>query len=178
MHLPPSTTATWKFSSLRPLPLLNFSVLSVLNGGNAQKVNPSSDSKSYLMAAWARLKQVVRSCHKHPSGVKSNSVSSAPSSISQIFSFSISSHFHIQLCGSLTGWCNWFRDYFYKLTLKFSQSRGLVLRYLSTLSHFSSLHVTAIFSTPYMQYYNNRITRSISVRPSRYARILSPSRFI
>jgi len=78
--VPPSTTATWKFSS---------SVLSVLNGGDAQKVNPSSDSKSYLMAVWARLKKVVWSCHKCPSGVKSNSVSSAPSPISQIFGFFI-----------------------------------------------------------------------------------------
>ena len=69
----------------------NFSVLSVLNGGDAQKANPSSDSKSYLMAAWARLKKVVWCCHKHASGVKSNSVSSTPSSISKIFSFSISS---------------------------------------------------------------------------------------
>jgi len=81
----------------------NFYVLSVLNSGDAQKVNPSSDSKSYLMAAWARLKKVVWSCHKYPSGVKSNSVSSTPSSISQIFSFLISSHFHMQICGGVTG---------------------------------------------------------------------------
>ena len=134
----------------------NFSVLSVLNSGDAHKVNPSSDLKLYLMIAWARLKKVVWSCHRHPSGVKSNSVSSAPSSISQIFSFLISSHFHIQICGGVTGWCIWFRDYFYKHTFKFSQSRGLVLRYLSTLSQFSSLHVTAVFSTPCMQSHNNR----------------------
>ena len=99
--LPPSTTATWKFSFAEATTSFNLFVLSVLNGGDA-----SSDSKSYLMAAWARLKKVGWSCHKHPSGFKSNSVSSAPSSISQIFSFSISSHFHIQICGSVTGECN------------------------------------------------------------------------
>jgi len=71
--------------------------------------------------------------------------------MSEIFSFSISAHFHNQIFGGVTGVCNWFGVYFYKLTLKFSQSRGLVLRYLSTLSQFSSLHVTTFFSTPYMQ---------------------------
>jgi len=104
----------------------NFSVLSMLNSGDAQKENPSSDSKSHLMAAWSRFIKVVWSCHKHPSGVKSNFVSSAPSSIWKIFSFSISSHFPIQICGGVKGWCNWFRNYFYKFTLKFSQSRWLV----------------------------------------------------
>ena len=68
----------------------NFSVLSVLNGGDAQKVNPFSDSKSNLKASLASLKKVVWSYHKHPLGVKLNSVSSAPFSISQIFSFTIS----------------------------------------------------------------------------------------
>jgi len=59
----------------------NFSVLSVLNGGDAQKVNPSSDSRMNLKPSLASLKKVVWSCHKHPLGVKLNSVSSAPFSI-------------------------------------------------------------------------------------------------
>ena len=52
-----------KLSLLRRLPLkgffaaakisFDFSVLSVLNGGDAQKVNPSSDLKSYLKASLA-----------------------------------------------------------------------------------------------------------------------------
>jgi len=79
----------------------NLSVLSMLNGGDAQKVNPSSDSKSNLKASLASLKKVVWSCHKHPFGVKLNSVSSTPFSISQIFSFTISSHFCIQICGGV-----------------------------------------------------------------------------
>ena len=97
------------------------------------------------------LEKFVWSCHKHPLGVKFNSVSSAPFSISQIFIFAILSHFHIQTCGGVEWQCNWLRDYFGKLTSKFSQSRGLDLRYLSTLSQLSSLHFTAVFSTPYMQ---------------------------
>ena len=56
----------------------NFSLLSVLNGGDAQKVNPSSDSKSNLKASLANLKKVVWSCHKHPLIVQLNSISSAP----------------------------------------------------------------------------------------------------
>jgi len=63
----------------------NFFVLSVLNGGDAQNVNSSSDSKSNSKAYLASLKKVLWSCHKHPLGVTLNSVSGAPFSKSQTF---------------------------------------------------------------------------------------------
>jgi len=59
---------------------------------------------------------VLWSCHKHPLIVKSNSISSAPFSKSQIFCFAISSHFHIQIFVGVKRWCNWFRDCLWKLT--------------------------------------------------------------
>ena len=47
-----------------------------------QKVNPSSDSKLNFIAALAMLKKITWSCHMHQAGVKLNSVSRAPSSMS------------------------------------------------------------------------------------------------
>ena len=84
----------------------NCFVLRVLNGGDAQNMNSFSDSKSNSKASLASLRQVLWSCHKHPLGVKLNSVSRAPFSKSQTFCFAISCHFHIQVCVGVKRLCN------------------------------------------------------------------------
>jgi len=148
--LPPSTAATWKFSSRRPLPL------SISPYWACWTVETHRRWVESFLQTRSRIWWLRGQGWKRPFGP----VTSIPQVSHQIlylahhlqyhkyYSFFISFHFHIQICGGVTGWCNWFRDYFYKLTFKFSQSAGLVLRYLSTLSQFFSLHVTAVFSTP------------------------------
>jgi len=99
--VPPSTTTTWKFSSLLPLSLSISPYSACWTVETHRKwILPRTRSRTWRLRC--TLKKIIWSCHKHPLGVKLNSVSSAQTSISQIFSFAISSHFRIQICGGVT----------------------------------------------------------------------------
>ena len=77
-------------------------------------------------------------------------------------------YIHVQICVGVTGWCNWFGDYFYKLTLKFSQCTGLVLlvdlvTVLQSPLRGRLLH--AIHAVPQQQDHAFYFCRTIKARP-------------